>query len=294
MMATAAIPFSVWRKIAMATWQPRRDPMIFASLEVDATNLLRYLDEVRTATGEHVTPVHLVGRAVAKIFEELPGLNGRVVFGEFVPSPTIDVFYVVSLRTDVVEGAEASRTDLSGAVVRRADEKPPWVQAHELAEKADRIRTGRDPMFRQTKVLAMRLPALVLRPVLDTIAFITEDLQLPVPLLGLEARPFGSFLVTNVGTYGLDSSYAAIATSCHAPGGVMVGAIREKPVVIDHEVVARPVLPLSAMIDHRYIDGYQGAVIARVVRDYLEDPWRFDPIPAPVPAEGLAEVLSGV
>ena len=26
--ATSSIPFSVWRKIAMATWRPRKGPMI--------------------------------------------------------------------------------------------------------------------------------------------------------------------------------------------------------------------------------------------------------------------------
>lgn len=290
-MPASPIPFSVWRKIAMATWRPRTDPMIFAGLEIDATNLLRYLDEARAATGAHVTPVHLVGRAVAKVLEELPALNGRVVFGEFVPSPTIDVFYAVSLRTDLVGGSASSETDLSGAVVRNADRKTPWEQAVELTEKAQRIRRDEDPMFRQTKALAKRLPGVVLRPIFDTIGFVTEDLQLPIPLLGLEARPFGSVLVTNVGTYGLDAVWAALPTICHTPAGVAVGTIREKAVVVDHEVAVRPVLPIGAMIDHRYIDGYQGAVIAGVVRDYLEDPWRFDPLPAPAAVEELPGVL---
>ena len=32
----AEIPFSVWRKIAMASWRQRKDPMIAATLDVDA------------------------------------------------------------------------------------------------------------------------------------------------------------------------------------------------------------------------------------------------------------------
>lgn len=281
----AAAPFSVWRKIAMATWRPRKDPMIFASVDIDAGNLVRYLDEVRIATGVHVTPVHLVGRAIAKVYEELPSLNGRVVFGEFVPSPTIDIFYVVSLRTDLVEGKEAHATDLSGTVIRRANEKTPWAQATELAERAAKIRHDDDPQFKQTKLLARLLPGFVLRPIFDTIGFITEDLQLPIPLLGLEARPFGSALVTNVGTYGLDMAFAPPPTMAHMPSGVIVGAVTEKPVVRNHEVVVRPVLPLGAVIDHRFVDGYQAAVISRVLRSYLEDPAAFDPVPEPVLAD---------
>ena len=129
MWAPSAVPFSVWRKIAMATWRPRKDPIIWATAEIEASRLLDYIDRVREATGQHVTPVDLVGRAAGKVVEALPGLNGRVVFGSFLPSPTIDCFFVVSLRTDPVAGVEAAEPDLSGAVVLRGYETPPRVYA---------------------------------------------------------------------------------------------------------------------------------------------------------------------
>jgi pyruvate dehydrogenase E2 component (dihydrolipoamide acetyltransferase) len=62
--------------------------MIAATLDVDAGPVLDYIEQVRRATGVRVTPAHLVGRAAAKVVEALPGLNGRVVFGSFAPSPT--------------------------------------------------------------------------------------------------------------------------------------------------------------------------------------------------------------
>ena len=66
------------------------------------------------------------------------GLNGRVVFGSFAHSPTIDGFFVVSLRTDPVAGTEAAATDLSvGSVILEVDTKPPWVIASELARRAE-------------------------------------------------------------------------------------------------------------------------------------------------------------
>ena len=80
----SVIPFSVWRKIAMATWRPRKDPIIWATIDIEAARLLEYLRQVREATGQHVTPMDLVGRAAGKVIEALPGLNGRVVFGGFL------------------------------------------------------------------------------------------------------------------------------------------------------------------------------------------------------------------
>lgn len=226
--APSSVPFSVWRKIAMATWRPRKDPIIWATAEIEASRLLKYIAQVRVATGQHVTPVDLVGRAVGKVLEALPSLNGRVVFGSFLPSPTIDCFFVVSLRTDLVAAVEAASTDLSGAVVRRVNEKPPWVIAKELADRAARIRHNEDPQFKQAKAMVKGLPPLLLRPVMDALAFVTESLQLPLPFLGLEARPYGSVLVSNVGTYGLGTAAAPWPTFCHVPIGILIGAVTDR------------------------------------------------------------------
>ena len=282
--STPSIPFSVWRKMAMASWRPRKDPTISATMNIEASGMLRYIDDVKAATGQHVTPMHLVGRAAGKMLEALPGLNGRVVFGSFLPSPTIDCFFVVSLRTDPVTGIQAASTDLSGAVVRRVDEKPPWLIAKELADRASKIRHDEDPEFKRTKAMVKGIPPLLLRPVLDAMGFITESLQLPLPFMGLEARPYGSILVSNVGTYGLDSAFAPVPPFVHVPFTIVIGAISDKVLAEDGQAVVRPVLPLSVCLDHRFVDGYQAATMARVFREYLADPAAADPVPQPVTA----------
>ena len=271
--------FSTWRKIAMATWRPRKDPMIWATAEIEASRLLEYISRVRHVTGQHVTPAHLVGRAAGRVFEALPGLNGRVAFGSFLPSPTIDCFFVISLRTDPTTGAEAVGTGLSGSVVRRINEKAPWVIAKELAERAARIRDNDDPQFKRAKAMVKGLPPIMLRPVLDALGFVTETLQLPIPFMGVDARPYGSILVSNLGTYGLDSVSAPVPTFCHVPFSIVTGAVTDKVLVRDHQAVICPVLPLTIGLDHRFIDGYQAATMARVFREYLDDPGAFDPVP---------------
>ena len=282
--STPSIPFSVWRKMAMASWRPRKDPTISATMNIEASGMLRYIDDVKAATGQHVTPMHLVGRAAGKMLEALPGLNGRVVFGSFLPSPTIDCFFVVSLRTDPVTGIQAASTDLSGAVVRRVDEKPPWLIAKELADRASKIRHDEDPEFKRTNAMVKGIPPLLLRPVLDAMGFITESLQMPLPFMGLEARPYGSILVSNVGTHGLDSAFAPVPPFVHVPFTIVIGAISDKVLAEDGQAVVRPVLPLSVCLDHRFVDGYQAATMARVFREYLADPAAADPVPQPVTA----------
>ena len=54
-----------WRKVASATWRGPLDPQIYGDLELDAAELLAFIQDARAATGVHVTVTHLVGRALA-------------------------------------------------------------------------------------------------------------------------------------------------------------------------------------------------------------------------------------
>ena len=81
--------------------------------------------------------------------------------------------------------------------------------------------------------MVQNLPPIILRVVLDALGFVTETLQLPIPFMGLEARPYGSFLVSNVGTFGLDSAFAPVPPFVHVPVLIMVGAVTDKAVARD-------------------------------------------------------------
>jgi pyruvate dehydrogenase E2 component (dihydrolipoamide acetyltransferase) len=70
-----------------------------------------------------------------------------------------------------------------------------------------------------------------------------------------------------------------VPTFCHVPFSIVTGAVTDKVLARDGQAVIRPVLPLTIGLDHRFIDGYQAATMARVFREYLADPAAFDPVP---------------
>ena len=53
------------------------------------------------------------------------------------------------------------------------------------------------------------------------------------------------------------------------------------PAVQDGEVVIRPQMSLCATLDHRYVDGAQSGVLAKVVRDVLQNPWQLEGMDGP-------------
>ena len=81
----------------------------------------------------------------------------------------------------------------------------------------------------------------------------------------------GTFSVSNLGMYGLDS-FSAIIDSPES-GILAVGAIKERVVAVDGQAVVRPVCELSLTYDHRVIDGAPAADFLRSVARILENPY---------------------
>jgi pyruvate/2-oxoglutarate dehydrogenase complex dihydrolipoamide acyltransferase (E2) component len=269
---------STRRKLAIASWDGPREPNIYGKLTLDAGPALAYLDELRAETGEKVSITHLVGRAVALALAAAPTLNGRIAFGRFKPFDTVDIAFLVALE----EGR-----DLAKAKVTRADHKPIVAIARELRGRAEKLRAGGDREFEQSKSLVRLMPMFFLRRFIRFIGWLTGSLG--IGGFGLEKYPFGSCIVTSVGMFGLDEGFVPPTPFARVPVYVLVGAVRDRPAVVDGQVVIRPEVTLTATIDHRFIDGFQGGTLARVVREFFADPRGFDnrsgePAPQPPPS----------
>jgi hypothetical protein len=267
-------PNTVRRKLSIAAWRPPREPNIYGKLEIDATEALAYLADVRERTGERVTLTHLVGRATAAALAEEPSLNGRISLGRYVPNDRVSLAFLVTMPDG---------SDLARARVDDVDAKDVAAIAAELRQRAERLRSGSDDDWEQSKRIIRLLPTQLLRPLVWFTGWMTSSLGLGARPLGLERQPFGSAIVTSVGMLGLDEAWVPPTPFARVPLYVLIGAVRHRPVVVDGQVVVRPMLTVTATIDHRYIDGFQAATLARVFRRVFEDPWSLDrPLAAPL------------
>jgi pyruvate dehydrogenase E2 component (dihydrolipoamide acetyltransferase) len=81
----------------------------------------------------------------------------------------------------------------------------------------------------------------------------------------------GTFTVSNLGMFGIDSFTAIINTPQAAL--LSVGALKKKPVVNDEgEIVARDMITVNLICDHRILYGADGAQFLGRVRELLEQP----------------------
>jgi 2-oxoacid dehydrogenases acyltransferase (catalytic domain) len=257
-----------WRKLAGSTWGRPTDPQFFGDLELDAGPLLDYIDEVRQSCGVHLTITHLVGKAVAHGLSEVPELRVRLVRGREYQRTSVDVFFIVTT---------GNGRELTGVKVHSAAGKSAIEIAAEVRRRLEAIDAGDDPGLGRGKALLTKLSPTALRTVLHVGAWLTSDLNLDLSWLGMPRQAFGGAMITSVGMWGISHAYSPLAHYYRVPVLVLVGAVRECPAVVRGEVVARPMLTITATFDHRLVDGFHAAQFAAAVRNYCEKPTRFEP-----------------
>jgi pyruvate dehydrogenase E2 component (dihydrolipoamide acetyltransferase) len=80
----------------------------------------------------------------------------------------------------------------------------------------------------------------------------------------------GTFTISNLGMYGVEHFIAVLNPPQVAI--LAVGAVEEKPVVRNGEVLVRPLMSLTLTCDHRAVDGSVAAEFLATLRATLEEP----------------------
>ena len=82
----------------------------------------------------------------------------------------------------------------------------------------------------------------------------------------------GTFTITNGGIFGSMMSTPIL----NQPQSAILGmhSIQQRPMVIDGDIVARPMMYLAVTYDHRIIDGKEAVQFLVSIKDQLEDPAR--------------------
>jgi 2-oxoglutarate dehydrogenase E2 component (dihydrolipoamide succinyltransferase) len=90
--------------------------------------------------------------------------------------------------------------------------------------------------------------------------------------IALEDLQGGTFSITNGGVFGSLVSTPLL----NPPQSAILGmhTIKERPVVADGEIVARPMMYLAISYDHRLVDGKDAVQFLVAVKETLEDPAR--------------------
>lgn len=90
--------------------------------------------------------------------------------------------------------------------------------------------------------------------------------------LALEDLEGGTFTISNGGVYG--SLLSTPILNMPQSGILGMHKIEKRPVVVDDEIVIRPMMYVALSYDHRIVDGREAVTCLKRIKEFIEDPER--------------------
>ena len=259
-----------WRVTSAAIYTTPTDSRVYGTLDIDVTESKKFLDQKRE-DGEKITMVHMTVAVLARAMAfDAPEMNCFIRRGAVVGREHVDVMVPVQVGGDA---------GVTAAIVRDAHARPVSDIAREIRNKAKRSREGEEIKAAKNKYVLNNIPWPLRRPVFRLLKWITVDMGFEIKALGLSAHSFGSFVVSDIGSFGLNTGMTALMPAAKVPCVIVLGKIEEKPVVRDGEVVIRTILPLTGTFDHRVVDGAQIGKLARGIKRGFRKPEWMNSVP---------------
>jgi len=267
---------SPFRHIALGTWRTAYDPSIYGSLTLRMQEALRYLHAYRSATGRHLTVTHMMAKVVGHMLEQMPELNAILRWRRIYLRKDISVFFQVA-----IEDPETGELDLSGIKVEEPQTKTLATIIDEFESRAAAVRARRDEGLERSRSQMGLVPAFAMHAALRVLSFLSYTLNLDLHWAGIPRDAFGSVMVSNVGSLGLEAAYAPLVPFSRVPLLVAMGAVEDIPEAIDGQVQVATVMRLFATFDHRVLDGAHAARMVKIMRAWFEQPFdHFEAIPS--------------
>lgn len=259
---------SNFRRIAIGTWARSYDPSVYGTITVQMDAALDYMKRYREATGRRITVNHLMAKAAGKALARMPDANAVLRFNRVYKRRRTGIFFQVAM-TDEGE----NKIDLSGLTVYDTEQKEIVEIIDDFEAKAEIVRARKDPALEKARAAFQRVPSPLLNLLLKVISFLTVTLNLDMRWAGLPNDPFGSMMITNVGTLGLEIGYVPLVPYSGVPLLLALSTVERVPVVNEaDEIVPRSVMRVNATLDHRIVDGAHAAIMAEEIKRCFEAP----------------------
>lgn len=257
-------PDTLWRRTTAAIYRPAVDGRTYGTFEIDISNLLKFIEKLKKRDIK-LTLTHIVAAAVGRALSvDIPELNSYVRRGKILPRPSVDIFISVFVPRS---------GEMTGFPIRNIDLKSLAEIADEIRARVEAYRSKKNEKGAvKNKYLLAKTPWPLNIFLFKIIRFVTVNMGISLKFLKVDANSFGSALISNIGTHGLQFGFPALLPASNLPMVIVTGHVEKKPVVRNNRVVIRDILPVSGVFDHRIIDGAQGGRLAQAVQKYLLQP----------------------
>lgn len=258
---------SLRRKIAMSSWGEPSDPTCFGTVEVNCEKVDSYLEKYNQANPEaKVTYTHYFLKALGVIFRDVKGINGKIVFGNFIPYDSVSVNTLVNIDDK----------NLAGVLVKNCDSLNIGELRSQVNAGVKKLKTKKDENFKEQMNIAKMLSSFFMSVLLHVSSFISYELEMDVKPLKIKKNAFGNILLTNVSKMNSRNTFAPLISWSKTMCVLVLNRPFMKAVVNEEgEIVPRKIMNVNISFDHRYADGAQGSLIVKKLNEIVDNPTQF-------------------
>lgn len=251
-----------WRKVASVVYKKPVDSKILGSVEIDVTDVEKYITQSRQ-NGLKITLTHILVLTISRALrEDVPQLNAYVRRGKIIPRKQVDATVSVLL-----EGSQ-----MSSVMVRNADTLTLKELVETMNDDIKNSRKGSENKTMKSKELLASMPWPLRGWFFNFFRKITMDWGISLPAFGVTPNSFGSFMLSNIGTVGLDIGYPALFPTSNVSFVMIQGSINKRPWVVNDQIIPRKILSLSVAIDHRIVDAYHAGLLFKYIKKVFNNP----------------------
>ncbi len=232
---------SIFRKVAMSTWNSGGDPSVYGFLEIDLTGLTI-----------PASPLPILVSALAQVMKRHKELNSVLRFGKLYYRKNINISVIVNIPN-------GEKCDLSFATIENADELSCDQISELLSKKTSGIRKKEDPHLGTALKIINWFPVFMTKFLLRAFTLLTHDLNWNLSALRLPRNPFGSVMISNVGSLGIKNALVPLVPFSRSVLMISIGQISDEARVVEGEIKIRKILHLGMTFDHRFFDGSHAA-----------------------------------
>lgn len=245
----------------------RGDAEVSYEQRLDVSQTLDYLERWKAdAERPPLRLLHIYVGAVVRMLHERPKVN-RFIAGRRLYQRTD-----VAIAMSVVKG-RPNEGNLR-VVKQTYDRDIGLLGVFERTEAI--IATARDSKMTATEReidIVSRFPRFMI-PLLPKLQKLGDWLNIMPASFARNDPLYSSFMISSLGSLGLDSAYHHLYEHGTLPVFAVVGKVRDEAVVTPQgEIVARPIVTTRYTLDERVVDGYYTARSLDLIQKYVEKPW---------------------
>ena len=234
-------------KLSSTLWGEPTSPTRYYTLDVNTEKIDLFIKDFHIKHNFQITYTHFFMKLVATALTKNKNINGKNIFGKFIPSENVNINTIID-----IDGKY-----LTGAVVEDCQKKTILEIRNDINSKVKKIKKNKDPEVKKQINDSKKLFTFLIHLLLRLSITLSYYFSLDSKLMQLRKEFFGSIVITNVSKMNLYNTFSCLSYLAPVVMLVVINKPKKKVVIDENmKIVTRSIAKLKISFDSRFDDEF--------------------------------------